>query len=391
MPEAFKLYFNAEIVSQMALHISAAVEHCRVNNPHMSFDKQGFIKTATTGLDLLELKARSNLIKDALLGHMPSDFLVASSIIKAALAPPSKVENTVFDTHNTGLSGWMMMPVTDYISEAALRHDALYVDEALATLHACTQRFSAEFSVREFLRDHPQRTLSLFKTWAQDENLHVRRLVSEGCRPYLPWGVRLHIFAKHPQMIIPLLEMLKDDPSLYVRRSVANNLNDIAKDHPDLVADIANAWWDDNNKHRTALIKHACRTLVKNGHPKVLSLFGFQPPCNIEVLLSLKVKRVRMGEQQTLCVDVTNNHEHTQALLIDYVMLHQKANGTLSPKVFKWTCVNICAKQTLHLNKTHSFKAVTTRKYYQGAHAVSILINGQRFAQEAFELYDPQA
>jgi 3-methyladenine DNA glycosylase AlkC len=82
----------------------------------------------------------------------------------------------------------------------------------------------------------PERTLARLREWARDPHPHVRRLVSEGTRPRLPWAPRLVAFQKDPRPVLELLELLKDDPELLVRRSVANNLNDIGKDHPELLA-----------------------------------------------------------------------------------------------------------------------------------------------------------
>ncbi|MFT6270522.1 MAG: 3-methyladenine DNA glycosylase AlkC [Alphaproteobacteria bacterium] len=387
MPEAFKHRFNVVVITQMAGHITSASQHFDPNDVKNYFDSEGFIKTANLQLESLELKARSNQIKDALLKYMPRDFIASARILTLALAPACNNEDMQFDAHDQGLCGWMMMPITDYVAESSLKHGSLYLHDAFALMHACTQRFSAEFSIRPFLRDHTNTTLQVLTKWAQDDNLHVRRLVSEGCRPYLPWGLRLHVFANEPSLILPLLEALKDDPSEYVRRSVANNLNDIAKDHPDTVAGIAAKWWDEKNKQRTKLIKHACRTLLKNGHPNVLALFGFAPAKQLDIVLTLQHKRVKMGEVQEFALSLINKSGMPQTLLIDYAMFHQKANGKMTPKVFKWTSIVIPANAQQTITKRHSFKAVTTRRYYQGQHKIEISVNGKVFAKEGFELF----
>jgi 3-methyladenine DNA glycosylase AlkC len=387
MPEAFKHRFNIVIITQMAGHIALASQQLNPNQTVSSFDSEGFIKAANLQLESLELKARCNQIKDALLHFMPSDFIQSARIITLALAPASNNEDMQFEAHDQGLSGWMMMPISDYATQASLVHGTQYLNEAFALLHACTQRFSAEFSIRPFLRDHTNTTLKVLTKWAQDDNLHVRRLVSEGCRPYLPWGLRLHVFANDPSLILPLLEALKDDPSQYVRRSVANNLNDIAKNHPDTVAKIAAKWWDEKNIQRTKLIRHACRTLLKNGHHNVLALFGYAPATLLDVTFTLQHKRVKMGEIQEFTLLVVNNSCTPQALLIDYAMYHQKAKGKMTPKVFKWTRIILAGNAQKTITKRHSFKPVTTRRYYKGQHRIEILVNGKAFTKEDFELY----
>lgn len=382
MPEAFKLHFSISVIETMAKHIASACDRAGV-----SFNINRFISQASEGLDALELKARSNQIMQALQIYMPADFELAASIIVDALGEVSSEETIQSQGHAEGLAGWMMMPVTDYITASALKHDDKYIDAALETLRACTQRFSAEFSIRPFLRDYPEQTLNTLKHWRNDESVHVRRLVSEGSRPYLPWGLRLHRFCKNPSAILPLLESLKNDPSEYVRRSVANSLNDIAKDHPDLVAAIAKKWWKEGDMVRTKLIRHACRTLLKEGHPEVLTLFGFPPADLSGVLVKIQDDRVKIGDEQVIEVTLTNDSNKAQNLLVDYAMHHQKANGKMSPKVFKWTSLLLPANTQRVLSKHHTFKPVTTRKYYAGQHKVEILINGKAHGDEVFDLY----
>jgi 3-methyladenine DNA glycosylase AlkC len=381
MPEAFKNNFNADVINNIAHYLSEASHKHK-----LAFDDESFVKQASNELDTLELKARSNQIAAALDQHMPADFGEAVILIESALAPPSKDETIQFTTDDKGLAGWMMMPITDYIAEASLRDNAKYFTQGLGLLHACTQRFSAEFSIRPFLRDHTEETLKVMTTWAKDKNVHVRRLVSEGSRPFLPWGIRLHAFAKDPTPILPLLTQLKDDSSEYVRRSVANNLNDIAKNHPDKVVQIVSGWWDESNQERTKLIKHACRTLLKDGHPQALALFGY-PPAKLAIIkFSLSNKVVEMGAEQEISFSIHNKQKHAQNLLIDYAMHHQKANGKMSPKVFKWTSFTLEAGAQITITKKHSFKAVTTRKYYVGEHKVEVLVNGKAFAADDFKL-----
>lgn len=381
MPEAFKNNFNLNVINDLAKYIALSSRKHR-----FEFDTNNFVKMASYKLDTLELKARSNQIVSALLAYMPADFSKAASIINSALAPCSDDKTSQFASNSKGLAGWMMMPITDYITHAALQQDAKCFAQGLTLLHACTQRFSAEFSIRPFLRDYTDKTLAVLNTWAQDESVHVRRLVSEGSRPYLPWGLRLHVFAKDPSRILPLLEQLKDDPSEYVRRSVANNLNDIAKDHPDIVVQTVNAWWDENNKARTKLIKHACRTLLKDGHPDALALFGFLPAKVENIKLTLSKEFLEIGGEQHLSLTIENRLDHSQQLLVDYAMHHQKSNGNMSPKVFKWTSLTLAPNSKKTLTKKHSFKPVTTRKYYLGQHKVEVLVNGKAFAEANFEL-----
>ncbi len=51
-------------------------------------------------------------------------------------------------------------------------------------------------------------TLARLDRWAEDDNYHVRRLVSEGTRPKLPWAKAVTL--RHDQTL-PLLERRYDE------------------------------------------------------------------------------------------------------------------------------------------------------------------------------------
>ncbi|MFW8590966.1 DNA alkylation repair protein [Glaciecola sp. 2405UD65-10] len=378
MAELFKDKFNTKTVTHLA---KVLVSY----DP--SFNLKEFIKMASAGLAKLEMKARSKQITKALLVHMPQDFTKATQIIESALDKPSQGETLNFEHAEGYIAGWTIMPVVQYISDAILLLPDERFELGMQSLKECTKRFSAEFAIRPLLEQLQCKTLAVLETWAHDSNLHVRRLVSEGSRPLLPWGLRLHAFVQSPQLILPLLEQLKDDESEYVRRSVANSLNDIAKHHPDLVANIALKWWQDDKPIRQKLLKHACRTLIKKGNVTVLNMLGYAPASIQELELTLAHTLVVKGNEQVITLHIKNAISTPQKLLIDYVVHHQKANGTLSPKVFKWKSVVLPVNNGgLTLTKKHSFKTVTTRKYYSGKHKISILINGETFAEQAFSL-----
>lgn len=376
-----KNHLNSSVIKQLAETIQSHFE---------KFDYDGFVETASDKLEQLELKQRSNQITGALNLFMPQDFFVSMNIILESLAPSNSEETIQFDINGKGISGWIMMPVCDYVSTHAYlfmkAFDQKTFERALEVLKQCTKCFSSEFAVRPFLKDYPKETLAIFTTWLNDPNPHVRRLVSEGSRPYLPWGIQLKQFVEKPDYILPLLEALKDDESEYVRRSVANSLNDLSKVHGDLIAQYCNLWWRNNDRNNNRMLKHACRTLIKQGHPKVLSMLGYSKPKNLSCTLELSEARVEMGSKQLINLHITNEDSEKQSLLIDYAVHFVKANGLCSRKVFKWGTCKIDDKQHLMLKKQHSFKAITTRKYYAGLHKVEVLINGISMAQSDFEL-----
>jgi hypothetical protein len=213
--------------------------------------------------------------------------------------------------------------------------------------------------------------------------------VSEGSRPRLPWGLRLQALVADPAPSWPLLRALQDDPSAYVRRSVANHLNDIAKDHPDQVADWLRTHLNGASAERQALLRHASRGLVKQGHGPTLSAWGLQPGFQGEARLQLSARGARVGEDIGLEVHLRSGSHQPQTLVIDYIVHHVRASGGTSPKVFKGWKLELPGREEVALTKRHSLRPVTTRTLYPGLHRIEIQINGQVSAGATFELETP--
>ncbi|MEX3008395.1 DNA alkylation repair protein [Hoeflea sp. TYP-13] len=374
MPEPFKNVFNADLIDNMGRHFAR-------QSPE--FDAARFASLATNGLDALEFKQRSNHIVDALEACLPGDFRAACAILTGALHPEDDVDlsNQTVDIH--GIRGWGIIPMSDYVARAGLDH----FDFSMDVLREMTKRSSAEFAVRPFLLADPDRAMRHVLEWSLDDNYHVRRLASEGIRPRLPWGIRLGMFVDDPAPILPVLANLRNDPEEFVRRSVANNLNDIAKDHPDIVAGIAREWLAGSpDKDRKRLVRHACRTLIKAGHRPTLEALGYGKPAVSLKALDLDRDTVPFGESIRIAADLRSSSDEDQDLIIDYVVHHQKANGQTTPKVFKWTTVRLAGGENKRLEKTHAFRPITTRVYYSGRHVIEIQANGQSLGRREFTL-----
>lgn len=368
---AFKEMFSEELIEWTAHHFA------RVHQP---FDKAGFIASASDGLAALELKERAAQITEALTQHLPDDFYEASEVVHSALHPSQDSDRDGAELKD-GLTGWAVWPICDWATQEGIDQP----DIALNLLKCLTKRFSAEFAIRPFLDEQRDATLKVMHKWAGHNNRHVRRLVSEGTRPRLPWGMQLKGFVADPSPILPLLHSLRDDEEDYVRRSVANNLNDISKDHPDLVADIAADWLKNASKDRKRLVKHACRTLIKQGHEPTLKAFGYQSVQGLEASLHLKTSTVKYGG--ALEFDCAMKHEQNEAVpvIIDYAIHFMKVNGKTAPKVFKWKTGKLKSGASSS-SKRHVIKPITTRKYYGGEHKVDIIVNGVVVASGVFEL-----
>ena len=372
--EPFKNLLNPALVRAAAAHLKRV---------HPGFDAEHFTHAATSGLEALEMKARSLHICSALQATLPQRFDDAAAVIEAALAPPEAGEKMAdLQGLAQGLRGWILWPVGEFVAQQGQERP----ERALQVLQALTQRFTAEFAIRPFIVQHPQLVFSTLADWVQHPSVHVRRLVSEGSRPRLPWGLRLHSLVQDPSPTLPLLQALQDDPSDYVRRSVANHLNDIAKDHPDVLVQWLHRHLPNAAAPRKALLRHACRTLVKDGHPQVLSAWGLGEPFKGQVSLQLHPPDVALGGAVEMQLTLQSGSRRAQDLVVDYAVHHVKANGSSNAKVFKGWKLQLLAGEQRQLVKRHSLKPITTRTYYAGWHAVQVQVNGRVVAEAGFEL-----
>ncbi len=364
MAEPFKHFINTALVGDAALHLQRA---------DARFDAARFVEAVAPRLEALELKARAQWVADALEAVLPADFHAAAEVIERALASVLLGEQpSGAPSEPDGLTGWMLWPVGEFVARRGLAHP----ERALTVLHAITQRFTAEFAIRPFLERHPALVFGTLARWVHDPSEHVRRLVSEGTRPRLPWGRQLRALRDDPSPSLPLLAVLQDDPSAYVRRSVANHLNDIAKDHPELVVDWVARYLPGARRERTAVLRHASRTLVKQGHRRLLALWGVGETFEGAVGFTLDRDAIRLGESVTLRLSLTSAASGVQRLAVDYVVHHVKANGTTSPKVFKGWVLEVGPGDTMVRTRRHTMKPITTRHYYAGRHRIELQVNG---------------
>lgn len=259
------------------------------------------------------------------------------------------------------------------------------VEESLAALRHFTIGSSSEFAIRAFIKKYPQQTMEQMMLWAEDENEHVRRLASEGSRPRLPWACALPEFKNDPSHVIPILEKLKDDPSAYVRKSVANNLNDISKDHPERFKFLLKAWIG-YNEQRDRMLKHAARTLLKAADAEVMACFGYAPVEGLSVHDFKAPDEVSMGEELSFAFGLKAPGSLGR-LRVEYALHFVRQKGRFSAKVFKLS-EGVVAESMKDFSKTYSFKAITTRKYYAGEHSLSIIVNGVNVHQHSFTLSD---
>jgi 3-methyladenine DNA glycosylase AlkC len=363
---AFKHWINANLVKRISTH---------VRHHYPDFDSKKF-ESLSLKLEPLELKARTRLIAQTLQAELPQDYLKALKVVLAAAKDPkAKV---------AGLSGFDLWPFTEFIQLHGLKN----AKESLEALMELTQLFTAEFAVRPFLIHHQELSLKYLDKLATHPVHHVRRWVSEGSRPRLPWGERLAFLVKDPTPSLKLLEKLKYDQEIYVRKSVANHLNDITKDNPAMVIKTLQRWNKEApEKHQakiTWITKHSLRGLIKKGHPDALKLIGVNTKMDFKLRdFKLDKKAIKAGDKIHFNFEVQSKQKGL--VVIDYVVHYRKARGEAG-KIFKLSNKNLKAGEWLHIEKKHSFKPVTTRVLYPGVHHIEILANGKSLGKLPFTL-----
>lgn len=356
---ALKEIFNAERLKHIATEMTAV---------YPAFNARAFLKMANDGLAELSIMQRMARVSECLHAVLPLSYEASLDVLRA-LAPRLN-------------SGFVSISLPHYVAT----YGGHAFEQSMDALKYFTTFGSAEFAIRYFLRSGFERALAVMHEWSLDENEHVRRLASEGCRPRLPWSFRLERIQADPTLAAAILDNLKADDSLYVRKSVANHLNDITKDHPEWVLDLIEGWSLDN-RHTAWIARHALRSLIKQGNSRALAIIGAGGKPEVEIMdVNVEPAVIALGEKITLSFTVKSTVENSQRLVIDYTIDYVKANGSTSAKVFKLKALTLPGHTTAVLSRGQHIKELTTRKHYAGKHAVHVMVNGERLASTAFEI-----
>ncbi|KAB1139561.1 DNA alkylation repair protein [Streptomyces luteolifulvus] len=323
-------------------------------------------------LEGLAFSRRVTAVKEAVLADLPDAYPAFADVVRAAL-------------RRADFTGWMTFPVNAAVSERALE-DGVF-EPALDLLAELSPLLTAEMAVRPFFGADAPRALDRAMRWTRHPDPHVRRLASESTRPRLPWAPRLTAFVADPAPALPVLDALYRDPSAYVRRSVANHLNDISRDHPGTAVATAGRWLAEPAPTTTALVRHGLRTLLKASDRDALALLGHDPDVRVRVVgPDVCTPHVRLGEELVFGYEIANTGTRPARLAIDYVVHYRKANGSLSPKVFKLTRRDLASGECWSGVRRHSFRELSTRRYHPGLHRVRLQINGRPHGAAEFAL-----
>ncbi len=366
MAELFKNIYNENFINEFSSIISKT---------YNNFDTSSFTKTIfNNNWKQLELKGRMRHISNVLNTHLEGGFKNQVNLLLRAIEEMQRVGRRE--------SSIEFMFIPDFIEVYGIN----YYDISTKAFEKITQFTSCEFAVRPFILKYPEKMILQMKTWSKHKQATVRRLSTEGCRPRLPWAMAIPFLKKDPTPILSILKHLKNDSSEAVRRSVANNLNDISKDNPKVVLQLATKW-KGASEEIDWLIKHGCRTLLKQGGSEVMQLFGFGAVDKIAIQhFKIHTPKVKIGDSLTFSFQLKNNTNTPLKLRLEYGLYYQKANTSLAKKVFKISEKIYSENSITEIMRKQSFKIITTRKFHLGKHQVSIIINGVEFSSLDFKL-----
>ncbi len=369
---AFKNVFNHELVATLA---------SKIQRVYPEFKKNEFADQINKSLTDLEMKARAQLIATTLKEFLPSNYKESVKILLSTLGPALPDKKGVFGIKP---EVWMMWPINIFVQENGLDD----LETSMAAMYELTQRFSCEFAIRPFINKYPKEVFEYFQSWVVDSSPHVRRLVSEGTRPFLPWGIKLDMTDKNPDLVLPLLSQLRDDESEYVRISVANHLNDLTRNNCDLILEELSKWKQGGWQNEPKMSKKALRNLIKQGNQGAMKYFGFHKPQVDIKQIQITPDKIKIGEEIEFSCTLKNQSTSAQLLQIDYVVGYVKASGKQSPKVFKLKTIEL-GNEPLKITKKQSFKNKSIRKHYTGTHSIALQINGQQFPLGDIDIQDP--
>jgi 3-methyladenine DNA glycosylase AlkC len=356
---------SPEVIGELATVVSASVPGRELPS----------LRAAQTAVTDRRLRGRVDVVRDALLNDLPDGFDAVEGLVPDLLASPN-------------FAGWMIWPVTEFVTHRALRSGTTeHFDSALDLLADLTSGLTAEFAIRDLLLARPERALAVMGGWVRSDDEHVRRLASEGSRAYLPWAKRVHWLLTHPEATLGILDGLRSDSSEYVRRSAANHLNDLSRVDPNVVLRTAERWASEPDSYTTWVLRRGLRTLVKEGRPEALALLGFSGDGLVVTEPFLSASDVAMGGTVEFSSRISNTGTAPATVAVDYSIGFLRANGSVSPKTFKLATRQIAPGETVTVTKTHSFRPITTRVYYPGAHFVTVQANGVVSARAEFRVH----
>jgi 3-methyladenine DNA glycosylase AlkC len=225
--------------------------------------------------------------------------------------------------------------------------------------------------------------LPLVREWIKDENPAVRRLVTEAFRPRGVMLAHINALKEDPSPLKKILEPLLDDPSDYVQKSVANNLNDISKDNPEIVLDWTKEWnTPDATKQRHWILARALRTLIDEGHPAALKLLGYGTNSNLKVTWQDNTPRLIKINQFLPCDIEIVNLNKSEAGAVVLLLLDEPGKGNARRKsTYQIWKGKIKAGETKSVIKRIHFVDKNSQPRVEGTYCLSLTVNGKKLEE----------
>ncbi len=245
---------------------------------------------------------------------------------------------------------------------------------------------TAQWLLKNVVHEHGLKTvLPLVQPWATDKDPAIRRMVAEALRPRGVWCKHIATLKCDPTPIKSTLEQLLDDKSDYVRKAVANNLNDISKDNPDLLC----AWIGEWSKgaissERQWIIQRALRTLVKSGHPKAQKLMGLGDADAVEIVWQKGTpSEIAVGHAIPFEFQLKNVSGQPHKLRLQLLMIGPGKNN--KPRIAKYILGNlaIAPNAKAALSKKIRFAHRNFVPKLPGIYQLQVFANGKKIGERS--------
>lgn len=237
----YKDYYNDDYILELSQKVHTVMPN---------FNKGLFVHDLVGQLDDKELFDRLDCIVDVMQKYMADDYSQNIEAFSHILGPELTKPEGMFNL------GWWLWPIGRYVERCGNENWEL----SLSFLKELTKRFTGEYAIRPLLKEHPREVMDELIQWTTDDNVHVRRLASEGVRIRLPWSQKLMVALDEFERYAAILTNLKDDPERFVQKSVGNNLNDLYKEDPEKAGLLISMWLESGqSKAQSWIIKHGRR------------------------------------------------------------------------------------------------------------------------------------
>lgn len=238
---------------------------------------------------------------------------------------------------------------------------------------------TSQSTLKNLVHEHGlARVLSEVALWARDPDPNVRRLVVEALRPRGVWCRHISALKADPEPIKPVLEATLDDKSEYVRKAVANSLNDISKDNPELLCKWISNWKKGIiSTERKWIIERALRTLVKQNHTTAMKLLGLSDNAKVKAVWKRGTPgEIEIGQSIPFEISISMVGKGTSKLRLQLLMV-QPGRGR-APRTARYLLGTIAVSggETVRVKKSIKFAHKNFVSKIPGVYTLEVQCNG---------------